>query len=49
MDQHMTKREIGMILASVLVLGSLTLWGAIYAIDNYAFGDDTKEFVLHKR
>lgn len=45
----MTKREIGVILASALLLASLTLWGAIYAIDNYAFGDDAKEAVLHKR
>lgn len=45
----MTKREIGMILASVLLLGSLTLWGAIYAIDNYAFGEDIKETIMHKR
>jgi hypothetical protein len=45
----MTKREIAMMLAGVLVVGSLALWGAISAIDHYAFGEDTREVVLHRR
>lgn len=46
---RMTKREIGMMLAGVLLFGGLSLWGAIYAIDHYAFGEDAREVVLHRR
>jgi hypothetical protein len=32
----MTKREIGMMLAGMMLVGGLALWGAISAIDRYA-------------
>ena len=48
-DMRMTKREIGMMLAGVLLFGGLSLWGAIYAIDHYAFGEDAREIILHRR
>jgi hypothetical protein len=45
----MTKKEVGVMMACVLLLGSLALRVAIYAIDNYAFDDDAGPVVLQKR
>jgi hypothetical protein len=39
----MSKKEIIVLLASMLLLGSVALWGAITAIDTYAFSDDASD------
>ncbi|WP_168203043.1 MULTISPECIES: hypothetical protein [unclassified Tardiphaga] len=45
----MTKREIWILLGCTLLLGGFTLWGAIYAIDNYVFGQEVEEVFSYKR
>ncbi len=44
----MSKRDIGMMLVAVLLVGGLTLWGAITAIDHYALGEDARDVLLHQ-
>jgi hypothetical protein len=45
----MTKREIAVLLAVVLLAGGLALWGAIAAIDHFALGEDAVDAPLHQR
>jgi len=45
----MRKRDIAMILAGALLLGGITLWGVITAIDHYAFSEDAWEVILRRR
>jgi hypothetical protein len=44
----MTKREIGLMLACVLVIGGLGIWGAIVAINHYALGEDDETILLSR-
>lgn len=45
----MTRRELATLLAAVLVLGGVTLWGATTLIDHYAFADDPVEVTIYRR
>ena len=45
----MTKRELAALLAVVLVLGGVTLWGVTTLIDRYAFADDAGEVTTYQR
>lgn len=45
----MTRRELAMVLAGLLLLGGVALWGAIALIDTYAFTDDGNEFATQPR
>lgn len=45
----MTKRELVALLAVVMLLGGVTLWGVTTLIDHYAFTDDAVEVTTHER
>jgi hypothetical protein len=45
----MTRRELATLLAFVLVLSGVTLWGVTALIDHYAFADDAIEVTTHQR
>jgi hypothetical protein len=47
----MTKLELAGVLALVLLLGGVTLWGVTTLIDHYAFADvdDPVEVTTHRR
>lgn len=45
----MTKREIAMVVIGVLLLSSLSLYGAIYTIDHYVLSDESSGTVSHGR
>jgi hypothetical protein len=44
----MTKRELARLLAVVLLLGGVTLWGITTLIDHYAFTDDAAEMTTQR-
>jgi hypothetical protein len=45
----MTRRELATLLAFVLVLSGVTLWGITALIDHYAFADDSVEVTTYRR
>ena len=45
----MTRRELAGLLAVVLLLSGITLWGITSLIDHYAFADDPVEVTTYQR